>query len=299
LTQTLRQNSNPWAKPCHRFYAVATTTSSSSTDLENELKLDFIEKDGAKIAIIGMNRPEAKNSMSKNLLVRLREHVDRIRFDKTIRVVILRSLVPGIFCAGADLKERAKMSPDDVGPHVAKARALITDFENLPQPIIAAIDGAALGGGLEIALACDLRVASDSAKMGLVETRLGIIPGAGGTQRLPRIIGLSAAKEMIFTGRVIDGTQAAEIGLVSRAVPQNKAGDAAYGSAVELAQEILPNGPIALRMAKIAISRGLQVDLANGMTFEEACYAQVIPTKDRIEGLMAFKEKRPPRYTGE
>lgn len=126
-----------------------------------------------------------------------------------------------------------------------------------------------------------------------------VVIGGGGTQRLPRIVGPSIAKELIFTGRVIDGTEAYRIGLVNQVVDQNKQGDAAYHRAVELAEEILPNGPVGVKMAKIAISRGSEVDLASGLAIEEQCYAQVIPTKDRIEGLVAFKDKRPPRYTGE
>lgn len=124
-------------------------------------------------------------------------------------------------------------------------------------------------------------------------------PGGGGTQRLPRIVGPSIAKELIFTGRVIDGQEAHKIGLVNQVVGQNKAGDAAYYRAVELAEEIIPNGPVGVRMAKIAISKGSEVDVASGLAIEEQCYAQIVQTKDRIEGLIAFKEKRPPRFTGE
>ncbi|CAG7815400.1 unnamed protein product [Allacma fusca] len=190
------------------------------------------------------------------------------------------------------------MKPSEVGPFVAKARGLVTELENLPQPVIAALDGAALGGGLEMALACDIRVASSTAKMGLVETRLAIIPGAGGTQRLPRIIGMAKAKELIYTGRILDGDEAEKIGLVNYSVSQNKSGDAAYQRALELAEEILPNGPVGVRMAKVSINKGLQVDLSTGLAIEESCYAQVIPTKDRTEGLLAFREKRPPKYSG-
>ncbi|XP_048383041.1 methylglutaconyl-CoA hydratase, mitochondrial isoform X5 [Stegostoma tigrinum] len=200
---------------------------------------------------------------------------------------------------GADLKERAKMRPSEVGPFVSKARSLINELGNLPMPTIAVLDGAALGGGLEMALACDIRVAATSAKMGLVETKLAIIPGAGGTQRLPRTIGVSLAKELIFSGRVLDGTEAKVIGLVNHVVGQNEAGDAAYHRALSLAREFIPQGPIAVRLAKLAINQGIEVDLKTGLAIEEACYAQVIPTKDRIEGLNAFKEKRLPRYTGE
>ncbi|XP_040013791.1 methylglutaconyl-CoA hydratase, mitochondrial isoform X3 [Xiphias gladius] len=227
------------------------------------------------------------------------EAVEDIKKNNKVRSVILCSLVPGIFCAGADLKERAKMQQSEVGSFVSKARALITELGNLPTPTIAAIDGAALGGGLEMALACDIRIASNTANMGLVETKLAIIPGAGGTQRLPRVIGVSLAKELIFASRVVDGTEACRLGLVSHSVEQNKSGDAAYLRALELAREINPQGPIAIRMAKLAINQGIEVDLSTGLAIEEACYAQVIPTKDRLEGLAAFKEKRRPHYKGE
>lgn len=161
-----------------RSYSVAATTEGSRNELTDEFILRYIEKDGqGKIAVLGMNRPKAKNSFSKNLIERFEESVHSVRFDKDVRAVIIRSMVPGIFCAGADLKERLTMKPSEVGPFVARMRGFVSALENLPMPIIVALDGAALGGGLELALACDLRVASDSAKMGLVETRLAIIPG--------------------------------------------------------------------------------------------------------------------------
>lgn len=159
-----------------RTFAVATATDGGSSS--EDFIVNYIEKEGqGKIAVLGFNRPKAKNSLSKNLFSLMEEAVGAVRFDKDVRVIILRSHVPGVFCAGADLKERARMTPAEVGPFVARARRLVTDLENLPQPVIAALDGVALGGGLEIALACDLRVAASSAKMGLVETRLAIIPG--------------------------------------------------------------------------------------------------------------------------
>ena len=173
------------------------------------------------------------------------------------------------------------------------------ELERLPMPVIAAIDGHALGGGLEMALACDLRVAAKEAKMGLVETKLAIIPGAGGTQRLPRLVGPALAKELIFTARVINGAQAQKIGLVNDAVDQNSNGDGAFQRAVQIAQEIIPNGPIGVQMAKAAISKGIEVSLDSGLAFEGACYAQVVPTQDRLEGLKAFAEKRKPQYKGE
>ncbi|XP_061055360.1 methylglutaconyl-CoA hydratase, mitochondrial isoform X4 [Eubalaena glacialis] len=200
---------------------------------------------------------------------------------------------------GADLKERVKMNSSEVGPFVSKIRAVINEIANLPVPTIAAIDGLALGGGLELALACDIRVAASSAKMGLVETKLAIIPGGGGTQRLPRAIGMSLAKELIFSARVLDGQAAKAVGLISHVLEQNQEGDAAYRKALDLAREFLPQGPVAMRVAKLAINQGMEVDLVTGLAIEEACYAQTIPTKDRLEGLLAFKEKRTPRYKGE
>ncbi|XP_062456193.1 methylglutaconyl-CoA hydratase, mitochondrial isoform X2 [Rhea pennata] len=249
---------------------------------EEELRVRYLDEEHKGIVVLGLNRSHAKNALNKNLLKMMSKAVDALKSDKKVRTVIFRSEVPGIFCAGADLKERAKMHSSEVSSFVSKARATINEMANLPVPTIAAIDGTALGGGLELALACDIRVAASSAKMGLVETKLAIIPGAGGTQRLPRTIGVSLAKELIFSARVVDGEEAKSIGLISHVVEQNEAGDAAYRRALALAREFLP-----------------QVDLITGLAIEEACYAQTIPTKDRIEGLLAFKEKRPPRYKGE
>ncbi|KAL4008985.1 hypothetical protein ACER0C_002837 [Sarotherodon galilaeus] len=241
-----------------------------SSDSKDELHVRYLDGEDSGIVVVGINRPKAKNAINKNLVKMMFEAVEDIKKNKKVRSVILCSLVPGIFCAG-----------------------------NLPLPTIAAIDGAALGGGLEMALACDIRISSNTAKMGLVETKLAIIPGAGGTQRLPRVIGVSLAKELIFAARVVDGTQAQQMGLVSHSVEQNNSGDAAYLRALELAREINPQGPIAIRMAKLAINQGIEVDLSTGLAIEEACYSQVIPTKDRLEGLSAFKEKRQPQYKGE
>lgn len=229
----------------------------------------------------------------------LNESIYQLGKDEELRVLIIRSVVPGIFCAGADLKERATMHIKEVAPFVAKLRSISTAIYDFPYPTIAAIDGAALGGGLEYALSTDLRVASTNAKLGLVESKLAIIPGAGGTQRMPRIIPRHIAKELIFTGRILDGAQAFNYGLVNYTVQQNDNGDAAYHRAVSLAEEMLSSGPMALKAAKMAINRGLEVDITSGLAIEAACYQQVVNTKDRIEGLMAFKEKRPPKYIGE
>ena len=262
---------------------------------QDEYKFETLTGDLEGIAVFSMNKPSTKNAISRNFLTQLQNALDAVKFDKNLRAFILKSDVPGTFCAGADLKERAKMRMEDVGRFVSMARNLVTDLHDLPVPTIAAIDGVALGGGLEVALACDMRIAGRTSKIGLVETRLAIIPGAGGTQRLPRLIGMAKAKELIFTARILNGEQSEEVGLVNYVVNESQA----YNKALEIASEILPQGPIALQMAKNAINRGMEVDLISGLKFEEACYAQVIPTKDRIEGLQAFKEKRKPVYHGE
>jgi methylglutaconyl-CoA hydratase len=166
-------------------------------------------------------------------------------------------------------------------------------------PVISALDGSALGGGLELALACDIRTTTNKTKMGLVETKLAIMPGAGGTQRLPRLINPSVAKELIFTGRIFNGEDALKMGIVNYCVEQNDSFDAAYQKALKLAQEIIPNGPIGIKMSKRSINKGSEVDLSTGYAIEEACYAQLIPTQDRLEGLQAFAEKRKPVYKGE
>uniref|UniRef100_A0AAQ4PKZ8 Enoyl CoA hydratase domain containing 2 n=1 Tax=Gasterosteus aculeatus aculeatus TaxID=481459 RepID=A0AAQ4PKZ8_GASAC len=199
----------------------------------------------------------------------------------------------------ADLKERALMNHAESDRFVHRLRSLMTQIASLPMPTIAAVDGAALGGGLELALACDLRTAARCAQMGLIETTRGLLPGAGGSQRLPRTVGLSLAKELIFTGRRIGGQTALAMGLVNRAVEQNASGDAAYREALGLAREMLPQAPIAVRLSKEAMNRGIEVDMSSAMAIERMCYSRVIPTRDRQEGMAAFLEKRPPRYTGE
>ncbi|KAJ3075996.1 hypothetical protein HDU98_006160 [Podochytrium sp. JEL0797] len=245
------------------------------------------------ITVITFNRPSARNALGKTFLSQFRRGLAELRFDDATRVVILRSAIDKVFCAGADLKERATMSPKEVGVFVHSLRSAFSEVETLPVPTIAAIDGAALGGGLEVALAADIRVAGGGARLGLPETKLAIIPGAGGTQRLPRLIGASRAKELVFTGRVLDAKTAEKYGLVNHAVD-----GVAFEKAVEIAREMLGAGPVAIRMAKFAIDKGMQVDGGSGMAIEQACYAQVIPTEDRVEGLRAFKEKRVPVYKG-
>ncbi|XP_008238477.1 PREDICTED: probable enoyl-CoA hydratase 2, mitochondrial [Prunus mume] len=219
----------------------------------------------------------------------------RISKDSSANVLMIRSKVPKVFCAGADLKERKMMSSSEVRDFVNTLRATFSFLEVLCIPTIAVIEGAALGGGLEMALSCDLRICGEEAVMGLPETGLAIIPGAGGTQRLPRIVGKALAKELIFTGRKIGGREAMSIGLVNYCVPAGEA----HLKALEIARNINEKGPIAVRMAKKAIDEGLEVHKTSALALEEECYEQTLSTNDRLEALAAFAEKRKPRYTGD
>lgn len=249
------------------------------------------------VSFLSFNRPKAKNAISLRLLKEFRECLDTVHFDKTVRVLIIRSTTPNSFCAGADLAERRTMSQLQVDKFLADLRATLGKLENLPMPTIAAIDGPALGGGLELGLACDLRIAGhDVTKIGLPETKLGIIPGAGGTQRLTRLLGLSKAKDLIFTGRALNAADALEIGVVDYV---SKPGTTAVDRALELADQISANAPLALRAAKQAISRAPELALEPGLDFERASYEVLLSSKDRLEALQAFTEKRPPVFKGE
>lgn len=278
--------------------ALSTNPMLNVKDEAREVILKYLDGKDNGIAVLGLNRPAARNAFSKSLVGQLNEAVSSVKNDSKLRVLIIRSLVPKIFCAGADLRERLKMDSAEVPQFVSSLRGIMNEVEALPTPVISAIDGVAVGGGLELALATDIRVAAAEAKMGLVETKLAIIPGAGGTQRLPRLIGLAKAKELIYTARILDGNEAMEIGLVNQSVPQNKHGDAAYQAALSIAREILPNGPIGVKLAKVAISKGVEVPMEDAMEVEKQCYSKIVDTEDRIEGLAAFVAKRVPIYRG-
>lgn len=287
----------------HSIYATAIRALSTNAMLNpkddaKEVILKYLDGKDNGIVVLGLNRPASRNAFGKTLVNQISEAISCIREDNKLRVLIIRSLVPKIFCAGADLRERLKMDNSEVSTFVSSLRDIMNNIESLPTPVISAIDGIALGGGLELALATDIRVASSEAKMGLVETKLAIMPGAGGTQRLPRIVGPAKAKELIYTARILDGDHAMKIGLVNEVVPQNKDGDAAYQTALSIAREILPNGPIGVKVSKVAISNGLELPIADGLEIEKQCYSQILDTKDRIEGLAAFVSKRVPVYQG-
>lgn len=247
------------------------------------------------VAVITISRPDVYNALNFNTLVELRKCVEEIHHDKSCRVVIITGAGEKAFCSGADLKERATLTEQEVRKFIFTIRETFTSIEKLPMPVIAAINGLALGGGTELALACDLRIASETAVMGLTETSLAIIPGAGGTQRLTRLVGPGRAKELIFLAKRINATEAFDYGMLNKVVPAEQL----MSTAVEWANEIKSKGPIAITQAKFAINMGSEVDLATALAMESKAYEVCIPTKDRMEGLTAFKEKRKPIYRGE
>lgn len=249
------------------------------------------------VLTLTINRPDALNCFNMSLLKTFRSAIEDITFDRAVKVLIVTGSTEGknSFSTGADLKERAGMSPDEVKLYIQTIRDLFTSVEELPKPVIAAVNGYAFGGGLELALACDLRIVSKSAIVGLTETSLAVIPGAGGTQRLPRVVGLARAKEMIFRARRISAEEGLNYGLFLEVTEPERL----LERALEIANEIANNGPVALAQAKYAINKGIEVSLPVGLAIESNAYSVTIPTKDRIEGLTAFREKRKPVYTGE
>jgi enoyl-CoA hydratase/carnithine racemase len=253
----------------------------------------LLEEDNG-IVTLTLNRPEVMNAFNFTMLHALRDRIDSFRFEPKIRVVIITGAGEKAFCAGADLKERATLLPDQVREYIFTIRNLFTSIEQLNKAVIAAVNGIALGGGTELALASDIRVASMNATMGLTETRLAIIPGAGGTQRLPRLVGRGKAKELIFTGQRIDAEEAMRIGLVNKICQQKDLLDECR----KMAAMICEAGPVAIEQAKYAINYGLETDIHTGLAIESNAYWVCIPTEDRLEGLAAFKEKRKPVYKG-
>jgi len=252
------------------------------------------------ILILTLNRPEAMNCFNFDLLAALSDTIREANFDMSLRCIVITGAggedpKKASFSTGADLKERRTLSADQVRRFIFTIRNTFTAVEQVRVPGIAAINGFAFGGGMELALACDLRIASSNVIMGLTETSLAIIPGAGGTQRLPRIVGIAKAKELIFTARRIDAKTALEIGLVNRVVEPAEL----MPAALELAREIAKNGPIGVAQAKFAMNCGMEASLGVALPLESKAYEVTIPTKDRLEALAAFAEKRKPVFKGE
>ena len=241
------------------------------------------------IAIITFNRPEAMNALNNQTRAEFRAAVDDVAADDGIKVLILTGNGKA-FVAGSDIKEFNKTTPY-AAHNIMRLGEMV---EKLEKPVIAAVNGFCLGGGNEIAMGCDIIIASEKAKFGQTEINIGIIPGGGGTQRLPRLIGVCRAKEMIYTGDIIRAEEAERLGLVNRVVPM----DELVPAAKELAKKIATKSAAALKLAKTAINRGMQTNLESGLKYEYELYSLSLSLEDKAEGVKAFLEKRAPKFVG-
>ena len=257
--------------------------------MSNELEYT---KDARGVGVMRINRPASRNAIGWDLLEALRQQVALCAEDTELRVLVLTAAGDRAFCAGADLKERKTYSEEKTRTFVSRIGKLTAEIGRLPMPTICAINGHAFGGGCELALACDLRTMATGYQIGLTETALAIIPGAGGTQRLPRLVGLAKAKELIFTAARLSAEDALEIGLV------NAIGPDVHVETERLTDAILRCGPLALRSAKTAIEAGFDAGLEEGLRIEQTAYQVIIPTEDRLEALAAFAAKRAPQFKG-
>jgi len=250
--------------------------------------------DGGHVAELVLDRPEAMNAVSTAMAEAIAAATSALAADPSVRCVVLTSSHPKAFCVGADLKERNTMTDADLMAQRPLARAAYGGVLALPMPAVAAVDGFAFGGGLELALSCDLLVAGDGAIIGLPEVSVGVIPGGGGTQLLARRIGWSRAARLIFTAVKLPAAEAATFGVIDELVPAGTARE----RALAIATQIAANSPVGLRSAKRAMRLGLDVDLASGLEIEDACWRATAFSGDRAEGVAAFAEKRAPRWPG-
>jgi enoyl-CoA hydratase/carnithine racemase len=253
-----------------------------------------VEVSSEGVAWVTLDRPDARNALSRAVNLELLRLARELSADRAVRVVVLTGAGDAAFCAGADLKERKGVPASEAGPFIDAISGAIDAFARIRQPTICAMNGSAYGGGLELALACDFRLCVAGAEMGLTEVKLGIMPGAGGTQRLPRLVGAAAAKELILLGRRISAERAHALGLVMEVV-----GKGELRAAVErVLGELAGCAPKSVAMAKAAIDRGIDVGIDEGLRIERQCYDVTLVSEDRDEGLRAFAEKRPPKFTG-
>ena len=254
----------------------------------SNIKVDVAES----VATLTFDRPSVKNALNLDTVNECHRALDELATNPGVGVLIVTGAGETSFVSGADINDiRARTLDDGLA---AINSSLFAKFEKFPKPVIAAINGFALGGGCELALACDIRIAADTAKFGQPEVGLGIIPGAGATQRLPRTVGLGWAKYLVLTGEIIDAKQALDIGLVTAVVPASQL----QIRARELAKKILRQGPLAARLAKLALNASGRVDLDSGLLIETLAQAICYDSEDKLEGTTAFLEKRKPKFTG-
>ncbi len=249
---------------------------------------------GGGVAVVTLNRPAVLNALNRATLRELARAMTEIGDDDEVRAVIVTGAGEKAFVAGADIKELAELTPVAGKAYAAAGQRLFDQIEQLGKPVIAAVNGYALGGGCELAMACTIRLASESAKFGQPEVKLGVIPGFAGTQRLPRLVGKGRAMELILTGSTIDAAEAHRIGLVNRVVPAT----ALMTEARALAQALAASAPVALRHAMEAVNRGVEMPFADGCVLEATLFGLVASTDDMREGTRAFVEKRKAAFTG-
>jgi enoyl-CoA hydratase len=249
--------------------------------------------DGA-VATVTINRPKALNALNQETLEEMLRCFRELAQNQAVRVVIVTGGGDKAFVAGADIAFMEKLSPLAARCFAMLGQQVLSTIENLPQPVIAAVNGFALGGGCELALACDIRLASENARFGQPEVNLGVLPGFAGTQRLPRLIGRGRANELLFTGDIIDAQEAARIGLVNRVVPQAQL----LTSCREMAERIASRGPVAVRLCKEAVNNGVEMDLARACQYEVDQFALCFTSDEQKEGMRAFLEKRPAKFQG-
>jgi enoyl-CoA hydratase len=253
----------------------------------------LLERDGA-VAIVAINRPKVLNALNRQTVAEIEAAMRACAADPDVRAVVITGVGEKAFVAGADINELALLTPVEASAHARRGQSVLDLIEQLGKPVIAAINGFALGGGCELALACSLRIAADTAKLGQPEVNLGIIPGYGGSQRLPRLVGRGAALEILLGGDMVPASRAFELGLVNRVVPAAEL----MGEARKLAASLALKAPVALRAILEAVAHGLDMPLAQGLVLEAALFGTVASTEDCREGTRAFLEKRKAEWKG-
>jgi len=259
----------------------------------SEPRTILVERHGA-VAVVTVNRPDKRNALDAETRREFLEALEQLKVDREVRVVVLTGAGNKAFIAGADITEFATRTPVDQY-RASRMPSVYQAADEFPKPLIAMINGYCLGGGNELAMACDIRMASDRAKFGQPEVNLGIIPGGGGTQRLPRLVGLGVAFKLIYSGQIIDAAEAHRIGLVDEVVPHAELA----ARTLLLAETIAAKSPVALQLIKEAIRASVRAPLDDGLRHEQSLFALAFSTKDKAEGVAAFRDKRSPRFTGE
>jgi enoyl-CoA hydratase len=254
----------------------------------------LFEADDHGIALITVNRPEKLNALSGALVAELRDAFERVAREMSLRAAILTGSGQKAFVAGADIKELASLSAVEAREYALRGQQAFRILETLPKPTVAAVNGFALGGGLELAMSCSVRFASENAKLGQPEVKLGILPGYGGTQRLPRLVGRGRALEMLLSGEPVTAAEAHRIGLVNAVVPQPEL----LSYSRSWLNKVLANAPLALGLVLESVDVGLDMGLDAGLRFEAAAFGVSAATEDRLEGTRAFLEKRSPAFVG-